>query len=83
MSGKVNNYSSTLQSFITDDILQQGNQNISCCKNSISLILVLLMHQPPDHQTLLGFLQLSSVDVAVAYVYTDREYGAEVKHTVL
>jgi hypothetical protein len=27
-------------------------------------------------------LQLSSVDVAVAYVDTDREYGAEVKHTV-
>jgi hypothetical protein len=41
------------------------------------------MHQPPDHQTLLRFLQLRSVDVAVAYVDTDREYGAEVKHNVL
>jgi hypothetical protein len=41
------------------------------------------MYQPPDHQTLLRFLQLSSVDIAVAYVDTDREYGAEVKHNVL
>jgi hypothetical protein len=42
-----------------------------------------LMYQPPDYHTLLCFLQLSSVDIAVAYVDTDREYGAEVKHTVL
>jgi hypothetical protein len=83
LSGKVDNHSSTLQPFITDDILQQGNQHIFCCKNSISLILVFSMHQSPDHHTLFCFLQLRSVDVAVAYVDTDREYGAEVKHTDL
>ncbi len=83
LSGKVNNDASTLQPFVTDNILEQGNEHISCCKNSISLILVFLMHQPPDHQTLLGFFQLSSVDVAISYVDANREYGAEIKHTVL